>query len=76
MFHQRIHAHAALPAADIHPQYCGCTDCRLARDPIAFSKARRLVRLQAGLLIAALVGLYGFAGANAAPIAVSFGLGQ
>lgn len=75
MFHSRISPDMASPA-NIHPQFCRCLDCQAARDPLAFAKARRLMRWQAAAIVAALVAFYAFAAANAAPIAASIGLGQ
>jgi hypothetical protein len=62
----------ARAAAPIHPAWCGCRSCRPAA-PAGGLRHRRLVQLQAVLLLAFLGAIYGMAILFAADIARAFG---
>jgi hypothetical protein len=76
MLHSKLKPLSALEGAAIHPLGCRCTDCAIADNPVAWRRARRVVRLQAVVLLAALVGFYALVAFNAGNIAAAFGLGQ
>lgn len=62
---------AAFPHAALHPMDCDCGHCRFGSDPIAL-RHERVVRWQAFVLGAALIGLYGMALLFAPHIIASF----
>jgi hypothetical protein len=60
----------------IHPLACRCLGCAAQRDPIAFARARRLLRTQALLLLACAAAFTLIAVVNLPGIAAAFGVGQ
>jgi len=76
MFHSRIRPIDQVDAAAaFHPQYCACTDCAIASDPIGYRARRRAVVAWAALFSAIAVGFYAFALALAPQVAAAFGAG-
>jgi len=76
MFHSRIETPPEHADFAFHPQFCGCTDCSINHDPIGHRARRRIVKLQAAVLLAFAFAIYATAAAVAPSIAASFGLGR